>query len=74
MMSREDNVAWLQQHTRECRASRRETGELVEDFDEVGKLGQVFSSVDELEEVDLRKGVVHQPTYICMNLTMEQKD
>jgi hypothetical protein len=71
MMSREDNVAWLQWRAGEYHAGRRETGELVEDFDEVGKHGQGFSSVDELEEVDLGKGVAHQPTYINMNLTME---
>jgi hypothetical protein len=39
MMSKEDNVDWLQRRAKEYRAGRRETGELVEDFDEVGKLG-----------------------------------
>jgi hypothetical protein len=37
-------------------------GEVVEDFDEVGKLGHGFSVVDELDEIDTRDGVVHQPT------------
>jgi hypothetical protein len=74
MMSKENNVDWLQRRAKEYRAGRRETGELVEDFDEVGKLGQGFSSVDELEEVDLGKGVAHRPTYINVNLIVEQKE
>jgi hypothetical protein len=59
-MSREDNVAWLQL----C---------VAEYLDKMGKLGQGFSSVDELEEVEPGEGAVHQPTYINMNLTAEQK-
>jgi hypothetical protein len=74
MMSRENDVAWLQRCMREYCANKRETGELIKDFDEVGKLGQGFSSVDELEEVNLRKGVMHRPTYINMYLIVEQKD
>jgi hypothetical protein len=48
-------------------------GEIVEDFDDIGKLGHGFSSVDELEEVDIGNGTTKRPTYVSANLTREQK-
>jgi hypothetical protein len=35
---------------------------VVEDLDELGKLGRGFSSMDDLEEVDIGDGVVPRPT------------
>jgi hypothetical protein len=49
------------------------TGELVEDFDEVGKLGSGFTSIDELEEVDIGDGITLWATYVNASLTSEQK-
>jgi hypothetical protein len=37
---------------------------VVEDLDELGKPGQGFSSMDNLEKVDIGDGVVAQPTYV----------
>jgi hypothetical protein len=34
-------------------------GEVVEDFDEVGKLGCGFSAVDKLDEIDIVDSAVH---------------
>jgi hypothetical protein len=73
MASREDSLAWLQQHTEEYRTSRTNMSEVVEDLDEVGKLGQGFASVDRLEEVNLGKGNVSRPTYINKILFEEHK-
>jgi hypothetical protein len=42
---------------------------MVEDFDDVVKLGCGFSAVDELNEIDIRDGVNRHPTYINKNLT-----
>jgi hypothetical protein len=42
MVSKHANMGWLQHRTEEYCTGRRETGELVKDFDEVGKLGQGF--------------------------------
>jgi hypothetical protein len=42
---------------------------MVEDFDDVVKLGCGFSAVDELNEIDIGDGVNRQPTYINKNLT-----
>jgi hypothetical protein len=45
----------------------------VSNFDEVGKLGSGFASLDELEEMGIGDGSVKQPTYVNTNLPSEQK-
>jgi hypothetical protein len=62
MGSKEDSIVWLWRHTAEYHAGRLDTGEVVEDLDKVGKLGQGFTLVDELQEVDLAEGGVTRPT------------
>jgi hypothetical protein len=39
MTSREKSIAWLQERTTEYKARKDGNRELVEDFDDVGKLG-----------------------------------
>jgi hypothetical protein len=46
---------------------------VVEDLDELGKLGRAFSSMDDLEKVDIGDGVIPQPTYVCARLNTSQK-
>jgi hypothetical protein len=46
----------------------------VEDFNDVGKLGQGYFVVDELQEVKLGEGNLLKPTYIIANLSQEQKE
>jgi hypothetical protein len=46
---------------------------VVEDLDELGKLGQSFSSMDDLEKVDIGDGVIPRPTYVSERLNMRQK-
>jgi hypothetical protein len=48
--------------------------EAIEDFDEVEKLGQGFSSADPLEEIDIGDGITPRPTYVNKNKPLEQKD
>jgi hypothetical protein len=55
MASKEDSITWLQRRMAEYRAGRTGMSKVVEDLDEVGKLGQRFTLVDELEEIDLSK-------------------
>jgi hypothetical protein len=71
MASKEDSIAWLQCRTTEYRAGRIGMSEVVEDLDEVGKLGQGFASVDELEEIDLSTEGASRPTYMNKNLSGE---
>jgi hypothetical protein len=46
---------------------------VVEDLDELGKLGRGFSSMDNLEEIDIGDGVVPRPTYVSARLDVNQK-
>jgi hypothetical protein len=48
---------------------------VVEDLDELEKLGLGFSSMDDIEKVDIGDGVVPQPTYVsaCLNTGQKQE-
>jgi hypothetical protein len=48
--------------------------EAIEDFNEVEKLGQGFSSADPLEEIDIRDGITPRPTFVNKNMSLEHKD
>jgi hypothetical protein len=48
--------------------------EAIEDFDEVEKLGQGFSSADPLEEIDIVDGITPRPTFVNKNMSLEHKD
>jgi hypothetical protein len=48
--------------------------EVIEDFDEVEKLGQGFSSADSLEEIDIGDGITLRPTFVNKNISLEHKD
>jgi hypothetical protein len=48
--------------------------EAIEDFDEVEKLGQGFSSADHLEEIDIGDGIACRPTSVNKNMSLEHKD
>ena len=47
--------------------------EAIEDFSEVEKLGQGFTSADPLEEVDIGDGPVPRPTFVNKNLQANYK-
>jgi hypothetical protein len=67
-------LEWLHRHTEEYRASKSKLGGVVEELENEGKLGHGFSSVDELDEVDIGDGSVRRPTFVNANLPKEQKD
>jgi hypothetical protein len=48
--------------------------EIIEDFNEVKKLGQGFSSVDPLEEIDIGDGITPMLTFVNKNMSLEHKD
>jgi hypothetical protein len=48
--------------------------EAIEDFDEVEKLGQGFSSTDPLEEKDIGDGITPRLTFVNKNMSLEHKD
>jgi hypothetical protein len=67
------DLEWLSRQTTEYRSSKDDAMGMVEDLDELGKLGPGFSSMDDLEEVDIGDGVVPRPTYVSARLNMSQK-
>jgi hypothetical protein len=48
--------------------------EAIENFDEVEKLGQDFSSSNPLEEIDIGDGITPRPTFVNKNMSLEHKD
>jgi hypothetical protein len=74
MVSKEGDIDWLVRRADEYRLAKNDISEVVEDFDDIGKLRYGFSAVDELHEVDIGDGAVRRPTYVNRNLTSEQKE
>jgi hypothetical protein len=73
-VSTQKNAKWLQHHTEQYRSTTNDMCEAIEDFDEVEKLGQGFSSADPLEEIDIGDGITPPPTFVNKNLSLENKD
>lgn len=74
MLNKADGVKWLEKRTEEYRSGKSDMKEVVDDFDEVGKLGRGFLSVDKLEEVDIGDDNIRRPTYINANLAPRQRE
>jgi hypothetical protein len=66
------DLEWLSMWTTEYRSSKDDAVDVVEDLDELGKLGRGFSSMDDIEKVDIGDGVVHRPTYVSAHLNTSQ--
>jgi hypothetical protein len=72
-MSVSKDLEFLSRRTTEYRSYTEDVMGVVEDLDELGKLGRGFSSMDDLEEVDIGGGVISRPTYVSAHLNMGQK-
>ena len=72
-MSKDDSIKWLQRRTEEYRSGKNGMHETIEDFGDMEKLGQGFSSADPLEEVDIGDGSNPRPTFINANMRDDQK-
>jgi hypothetical protein len=73
-MSTQKNVKWLRHRTEQYRSIANDMCEAIEDFDEVEKLGQGFSSVDPLEEIDIGDGITPRPIFVNKNISLEHND
>jgi hypothetical protein len=62
------NIEWLKYHVDQYRANKTDACEAIDDFDELDKLGQGFTSANPLEQVDIRDGFVPRPMFINQNL------
>jgi hypothetical protein len=67
------DLEWLSRQTAEYCSSTGHAIGVVEDLDELGKLGRGFSSMDDLEEIDIGDGVIPWPTYVSARLDINQK-
>lgn len=72
-MNKESNLDWLQKRAEQYRSNKNDIWEAIDDFDEVEKLGQGFSSADPLEKVDIGDGTIPRPTFINQNMTADYK-
>jgi hypothetical protein len=70
-MSTQKNVEWLRYCTEQYRSITNNMYEAIEDFDEVKKLGQSFSLVDPLEEMDIGDEITPKPTFVNKNMYVE---
>jgi hypothetical protein len=73
MMSVSKDIEWLNRWTAEYRSYMDNAMGVVEDLEELGKLDRCFSSMDDLEEVDIGDGVISWPTYVSARLNTSQK-
>jgi hypothetical protein len=72
-MSTQKNVEWLQHRMEQYRSITNNMCEAIEDFNEVEKLGQGFSSVDPLVEIHIADGITPKPTFVNRNMYLEHK-
>jgi hypothetical protein len=73
-MSMQKNVEWLRHSTEQYQSTMNDMCEAIEDFDEVGKLGQDFSSADPLEEIYIGDGITLRSTFVNKNMSLEHKN
>jgi hypothetical protein len=62
------NIEWLKKHVEQYRLEKNDMCEAVENFSEIEKLGQGFTSANPLEEVDIGNGAIPRPTFVSKNL------
>jgi hypothetical protein len=67
------NIEWLKHRVDQYRANKTDAYEAIDDFDELDKLGQGFTSADPLEQVDIGDGSMPRPTFINQNLKADYK-
>jgi hypothetical protein len=67
------NTGWLKQCVEQYQSKNNDVCEAVEDFSEIEKLGQGFTSADPLEEVDIDNGALPRPTFVNKNLNANYK-
>ena len=67
------NVKWLKHRVEQYRANKTDACEAINDFDELDKLGQGFTSADPLEQVDIGDGSMLRLMFINQNLEADYK-
>ena len=62
------NDEWLQKRLEQYHANKDDMYELIEELDDMDKLGQGFKSADPLEEVEIGDSTTPRPTLVSKNL------
>ena len=71
--SNRSSLEWLQRRLDQYRARTNDMCEAIEDFDDLDKLGQGFTSADPLEKLDICDGTIPRPTFVNKNLSVKYK-
>jgi hypothetical protein len=74
MVSKDKDIEWLVRWTEEYHSHKSGIEDVVEELEYIGKLGWWFSSVLELEEIDIGNSGSGQHTFVNANLGKEQKE
>jgi hypothetical protein len=67
------NIEWLKKRVEQYWLEKDDICEVVDDFSEVEKLGQGFTSANPLKEEDIGNGIVPRPTFVNKNLDADYK-
>jgi hypothetical protein len=67
------NIEWLKKCIEQHQSEKNDICESIDGFNEVEKIGQGFTSVDPLEEVDIGNGAVPRSTFVNKNLDTDYK-
>jgi hypothetical protein len=59
------NIEWLKHRVKQYQTSKTDACEAIDDFDELDKLGQGFTSADALEQVDIGTSSFIPPCDVC---------
>jgi hypothetical protein len=73
-MSTQKNVEWLRHRTEQYRSTTNDMCEVIEDFEELEKLGQGLSSAHSFEEIDIGDEITPRLTFVNKNMSLEHKD
>jgi hypothetical protein len=73
MVSKECDIAWLQGWVNKYRSEMNGMYEPMDGLDDIRKLGQGFTSVDRLDEINLGGDMDRRPTYINAVLGGDQR-
>jgi hypothetical protein len=68
------NVEWLQKRVEHYRVNKNDMCEVIEETEDLDKLGPGFMLADPLEEIDIGDGVMHRPTFANKNLNADYKN
>jgi hypothetical protein len=67
------DLEWFSRRTDEYRSYKDDAMGIVEDLDEISKLGRGFCFMDDLDKVDICDGIIPQPTYVSARLNPDLK-